>query len=101
VPENVFLDYSQERLAGYGLQPSKLRDLLKARNIAMPGGTMEVGRKNVAVDPSGEFTSEKAIGDVIVGSSPSGSPVYLRDLVKHQPRISEPREILELLHRAG
>ena len=43
VPENVFLDYSQERLAGYGVQPSKLRDLLKARNISLPGGAIEVG----------------------------------------------------------
>jgi len=94
VPENVFLDYSQERLAGYGLQPSKLRDLLKARNIAMPGGTMEVGRKNVAVDPSGEFTSEKAIGDVIVGSSPSGSPVYLRDLVNISRGYQSPAKFL-------
>lgn len=80
VPEQIYLDYSQERLAGYGLQPSKLKDLLQARNITMPGGLIEAGDKNVVIDPSGEFASEKAIGDVIVGASSSGSPVYLRDL---------------------
>src|SRR5499427_3778004 len=81
-PEQIYLDYSQDRLANYGVQPSKLQDLLEARNIALPGGAIEVGsEKNVIVDPSGAFKSAAAIGEVIIGSSSSGSPVYLRDLV--------------------
>src|SRR5262250_1061197 len=81
-PEQVYLDYSQDRLANYGVQPSQLQDRLQARNITLPGGTVEVAsEKNVIVDPSGAFKSAAAIGDVIIGSSSSGSPVYLRDLV--------------------
>ena len=81
-PEQVYLDYSQDRLANYGVQPSKLQDLLQAQNITLPGGAIEVAsEKNVIVDPSGAFKSAAAIGDVIIGSSSSGSPVYLRDLV--------------------
>lgn len=81
-PEQIFLEYSQDRLANYGVQPSKLQDLLQARNITLPGGAIEVDdEKNVIVDPSGEFKSASAIGDVIMGSSAGGSPVYLRDLV--------------------
>src|SRR5262249_5984503 len=81
VPEQIYLDYSQERLARYGLEPSKPQSLLPRRNITMPGGGIEAGTKNVIIDPSGAFTSAKAIGDVIVGSSTNGSPIYLRDLV--------------------
>ena len=82
LPDQIYLDYSQERLASYGLQPSKIGNLLQARNIALPGGALEIGgEKNVIIDPSGEFTSPKEIGDVIIGASSSGSPVYLRDLV--------------------
>src|SRR5215467_10235711 len=81
-PEQVYLEYSQDRLANYGVQPSKLEDLLQARNITLPGGSLEVsGEKNVIIDPSGAFKNAAAIGDVIIGSSSSGSPVYLRDLV--------------------
>src|SRR5262252_5674625 len=81
-PEQVYLEYSQDRLANYGVQPSKLQDLLQARNITLPGGAIEVAsEKNVIVDPSGAFKSATAIGDVIIGASSSGSPVYLRDLV--------------------
>src|SRR5215470_14729686 len=82
-PEQIYLEYSQDRLASYGVQPSKLKDLLQARNITLPGGSVEVGsEKNVIVDPSGAFKSATAIGDVIIGTSSSGSPLYLRDLVE-------------------
>jgi multidrug efflux pump subunit AcrB len=81
-PEQVYLEYSQDRLANYGVQPSRLQDLLQARNITLPGGAVEVSnQKNVIIDASGAFKSAASIGDVIMGASSSGSPVYLRDLV--------------------
>ena len=52
-----------------------------ARNITLPGGMLDVQGKNLSIDPSGEFKSEKEIGDVAITSSSSGTPVYLRDLV--------------------
>jgi multidrug efflux pump len=84
LPEAVYLNYSQERLASYGLQASRLGDVLSARNITRPGGVLEVGGKNFVIDPSGKFTSPEEIGNVIVASpatGPSGNPVYLRDVV--------------------
>ena len=81
LPERVFIDYSQERLAGFGVQGSTIARQLAARNIMMPGGILEAGDKNLVLDPSGEFKSEKEIGNVIVGTSEKGTPVYLRDLV--------------------
>jgi multidrug efflux pump subunit AcrB len=78
--EAVYLLYSQERLAAYGIQPSTLQDVLKARNISATGGQVNVEGKNVTLDPSGEFRNEQEIGDVIIPSSKS-SALYLRDLV--------------------
>ena len=77
----VYLLYSQERLASYGVQTGTLPNLLRARNITLPGGVLETSRKNFAVDPSGEFHSEREIGDVVTTASESGTPLYLRDLV--------------------
>src|SRR5829696_1784050 len=77
--ETVYLIYSQERLASYGVQPSNLENLLKGRNISTPGGQVNVQGKNVHLDPSGEFKSEREIGDVLVPAV-NGSTVYLRDL---------------------
>ncbi len=79
--ESVYLDYSQERLASYGVQAGKLSDLLGARNITVPGGVLEVEGKSITIDPSGEFKSEKEIGDVLIAAGSGSAPAYLRDLV--------------------
>ena len=77
LPEQVYLDYSQERLAEYGVKPSNLKDILSARNSTLPGGLLEVGPKSIQIDPSGKFDDAHEIGDVIIGTSASAahSPV--------------------------
>ncbi|MBX7187755.1 MAG: efflux RND transporter permease subunit [Vicinamibacteria bacterium] len=82
LPQAVYLDYSQERMAAYGFQEGDLGRLLNARNITLPGGSIEAGGREVQLDPSGRFDSVRAIGDVVVGAAGPGAPVYLRDLVK-------------------
>src|SRR5579863_710800 len=57
--ERVFLVYSQERMAAYGITPGALPNILGARNITLPGGMLDVQGKNLSIDPSGEFKSEK------------------------------------------
>src|SRR5215469_17510175 len=80
--QTVYLDYSQDRLAAYGLRPADLSKVLAARNIIAPGGTVETGDRRVTLIPSGQFDSAKSIGDVAVSTTPEGTPVYLRDLVQ-------------------
>jgi multidrug efflux pump subunit AcrB len=78
--ENVFLLYSQERLASYNIQPGTLEDAMKGRNISTAGGQVNVEGKNVTLEPGGEFKSEAEIGNVQVRAS-NGTMVYVRDLV--------------------
>jgi multidrug efflux pump len=80
LPERVYLDYSQERLASYRIKTSQLSDIIEARNITLPGGVLEIGDKNMRIDPSGEFRSEKEIGDVLIPVSEGQGAVYLRDV---------------------
>lgn len=94
LPEQIYLDYSQERLASYGLQPSNLKAVLNARNITLPGGALEAGSKNILIDPSGEFDSPEDIGNVIVGTSSFGTAVYLRDLVDVRSGYQSPARYL-------
>ncbi len=42
--QTIYLDYSQDRLAAYGLRPADLSRVLSARNIIAPGGSVETGR---------------------------------------------------------
>jgi multidrug efflux pump subunit AcrB len=81
LPQVVYLEYSQDRLAAYGLQPAALGSVLSARNIIAPGGAFEAGKQQVILNPSGQFENISTIGNVAVSVSSSGAPVYLRDLV--------------------
>ncbi len=96
--EQIYLDYSQQRLAQYGYDPSKLKDVLGAQNITLPAGELEVGPTNLTINPSGLFGSAQDIGDVIIGVSSSNSPVYLRDLVDISRAYQSPPTFLNYLN---
>lgn len=80
LPERVHVVYSQERLASYGGKLGSLSNILQARNLATGGGELDAGGKTVFLHPSGEFKSEREIGEVIVGVTSRGTPMYLRDV---------------------
>lgn len=101
LPEQIFLEYSQERLAAYGLQPSRLADILRARNITIPGGLLDVGGKRVAVDPTGEFAAASQIAEVIVGTTAEGRPIYLRDSVDVVRAYQTPARYLNFYQERG
>ena len=92
--QTVYLDYSQDRLAAYGLRPADLANVLSARNIIAPGGTVETGERRVTLIPSGQFNTTKSIGDVAVSTTSSGAPVYLRDLVQISRGYQAPAQYL-------
>ena len=99
LPEQIYLTYSQERLASYGIRPSGLSDLLGARNITAPGGVLEIGDKNLRIDPSGEFRSEKEIGDVLVPLGSGHGALYLRDIANVSREYESPPRYLNFFTR--
>jgi multidrug efflux pump len=94
LPQVVYLEYSQDRLAEYGLQPAALGQVLRARNIIAPGGAFETDQRQIIINPSGQFESRDAIGEVAVAKTSTGAPVYLRDLVKIFPGYQAPATYL-------
>src|SRR5438477_7083433 len=90
LPQVVYLEYSQDRLAEYGLQPATLGQVLRARNIIAPGGAFETDQRQILINPSGQFESRDAIGEVAIAKTSTGAPVYLRDLVKVFPGYQAP-----------
>lgn len=101
LPEQITLNYSQQKLVSYGLDNSRLSSVIGARNITAPGGVIEVSGKNVSLDPSGEFTDASQIGDVAIAATPSGSPVYLRDVVDVSREYQTPPRFLNFLSVFG
>jgi multidrug efflux pump subunit AcrB len=99
LPERVYLEYSQERLASYGIKTSLLSDLLEARNITLPGGVLEIGDKNMRIDPSGEFRSEQEIGEVLVPVAEGQGALYLRDVMDVVRSYESPARYLNFFSR--
>ena len=96
--EQIYLDYSQQRLAQYGYDPSKLKNGPNAQNITLPGGTLEVGTKNIDIDPSGLFPDAQAHRQRHHRCFQfSNSPVYLRDLVDISRSYQSPPTFLNFM----
>ncbi len=97
LPEEFYLEYSDDRLAAVKLQPTKIKDILAARNVTAPGGIVETPSRNILVDATAEFKSTTEIGHVLIGASPTGVPVYLRDLVDISRGYETPTRYLNYL----
>ena len=97
LPEQIYLDYSHERLASFDFPVARIKELLNARNVTAPAGVLETQTKNVRIDATAEFQSTREIGDVLVGTSSTGVPVYLRDLVSTWRGYQSPTQYLNYL----
>ncbi|MBM3461244.1 MAG: efflux RND transporter permease subunit [Armatimonadetes bacterium] len=95
--QTVYLDYSQDRLAEYGVKPGDLADLLSARNITMSGGQVQADNTQLPVYPSGELKHAQEIENMVMTISSGGVPVYLRDLVTVRDGYQDPPTFLNFL----
>lgn len=94
VDEKIFLQYSQDLLASYGLTPNDVSGAISARNSDISGGEFYASGSSVLVEPVGKYTSPDQIGGTAFTKSPSGAPVYLRDIGEVVPGYQSPPEFL-------
>src|SRR5260370_2344024 len=47
LPQTIYLEFSEDRLAAYGLQPADLGKLIQAHNIIAPGGVFETQQRQL------------------------------------------------------
>lgn len=97
--ENVFLNFSQERLAQYQLKPADLSKLLMARNLPDSGQTLNAQGRTLSINTTGEFKGPEDLLNVIISTSPDGTPVYLRDLVAIDRGYESPASFLNTFTR--
>jgi multidrug efflux pump subunit AcrB len=101
LPEVIYLEYSQERLASYGIQAQALGEVLANRNITAPGGVSEIQGRNVTIDPSGSFETTEELGNMVATTTSSGLPVYLRELVEVRRDYQNPPRYLNYVTLRG
>ena len=69
----------QEKIAQLGISIQTVASRLRAENVNLSGGRLEQGTQRFLVRTINEFSTVREIADSIV-ATPSGRPVYLRDV---------------------
>lgn len=77
--ERIFIEFDDNQLSHYGLDIIKLRNIISATNILLPGGEINMGRKRIALEPSGSFEDLADLKKILIPTS-SGAPLYLEDI---------------------
>lgn len=88
--ERIWLSFNRTRLSQLGLSSTQVLNAIAEQNQILPAGSLitEDGMR-YALEPSGDFRSVEAIGDVPV-RTPTGAVVYVRDIVEVQRGYVDP-----------
>ena len=77
--EIVYVEMSRSRLGELGISLENIGAILKSQNVVADAGNVRVGDEYLRIEPTGEFTSVKTIGDVLIGSDDK-KLIYLKDI---------------------
>jgi multidrug efflux pump subunit AcrB len=77
--ERIFIEFDDKQLAHYGLDVTKLRNIISVTNILYPGGEINMGRQRIVLEPSGSFEDLADLRKILVPAS-TGASVYLEDI---------------------
>ncbi len=86
--EIIFIDFSAERLAGLGFDPSTLLAALRAQNIVSPAGVLSTSDESIALRVTGAFGSEQDIAEVTFAIG--DRMLRLRDIAEVRRGFSDP-----------
>jgi len=91
-PEVIYVEMRREKMAELGISQQEIYQALAAKNLPASSGHLNLGSEYIPVNPTGEFTSEKEFGDLLVrGRGPNAeSFVYLRDVAEIKRGYKEP-----------
>ena len=81
--KQIEIDLDMTKLQSYGISPATAATVLKARNVNIPGGNLELEKIQIPVQITGEYNDISEIENTIISvSKETGTPVYLKDLAE-------------------
>ncbi len=97
----VLVRVDKGKLESRGLHIGQVEAAIQASNINQPAGYMTENHREFLLRSMGEFKTLEEIEGVVVGSSRSGSPIFLRDLGSVREAAKETRLKLRLNGQPG
>ncbi|MBN1186588.1 MAG: efflux RND transporter permease subunit [Bacteroidales bacterium] len=84
----VTVDIDPRRMEAYNLTIEQIGGVLRAENLNMPSGNIEMGMMNYPLRVQGEFTESSQIKNIVLGNY-QGKTVYLRDVATVNDTIKD------------
>jgi len=97
--ERIFVEYSNTQLSKLNLSPSQLLQMLKGRNIIIPGGSIKLGNERIELEPSGNFQSVEEVRKTVISLPGSNEILYLSDIADIKRGYVDPPA--SMVHSSG
>jgi multidrug efflux pump subunit AcrB len=92
--EVVKLRVSRSRMSEFGVGMTEILGTLNRQNLTVDSGRVTVDNDYMRINPTGEFTRVKDLGELLVRSDAAGNLVYLKDLAEITREYQEPATAL-------
>ncbi|MBG0859246.1 MAG: efflux RND transporter permease subunit [Bacteroidales bacterium] len=84
----VYIDVDPRKMEAYNLSIEQIGNILRAENMNMPAGFIEMGKTDYPLRIQGEFPESDIMKNIVV-SSYNGNNVYLKDVAEVRDTIRE------------
>ncbi len=84
----VYIDVDPRKMEAYNLSIEQIGNVLRAENLNMPAGYIEMGQTDYPLRIQGEFPESEVMKNIVV-SSYNGNNVYLSDVAEVRDTIRE------------
>lgn len=84
----VYIDVDPRKMEAYNLTIEQIGNILRAENLNMPAGYIEMGKNDYALRIQGEFPESDVVKNIVV-SSYNGANIYLKDIAEVRDTIRE------------
>ena len=91
----IYVEVDPRRMEAYNLTIEQIGNMLRAENLNMPAGFMEMGRADYPIRIQGEFAESDVIANIVVGNY-NGNNIYLRDVASVNDTIRETKLISKI-----
>jgi multidrug efflux pump subunit AcrB len=89
--ETVYVEMRREKMAELGIAPQDIYAALGAKNKVAHAGYITIGNERIAVNPTGEFSSEQEFGNLLIKARGEGSEtIFLRDVATIVRGVKDP-----------
>ena len=88
--ERIYLDVSNAKVAQLGMDIADINKSLRAQNILLPGGRINIDDVEIVVETQGRFKTIEEIGEVLIPITGTENSIPLRDIATIRKAYVEP-----------